>query len=165
MDIYSRFLVQFLYALQNELRGVTTFVFSTRLNEVTHLLRAQSFDEALDRLAGRVDSWSGGTSIGASLFAFDRLYGRRRVSSRTVIVIISDGWDRGDTGLLIKAMQSFHRRAFKVIWLNPLLGHAEYRPLAKGMAAALPYVDYFLPTHHLDSLARIGRTLVRLAHD
>ncbi|HTE85155.1 MAG TPA: VWA domain-containing protein [Dehalococcoidia bacterium] len=165
MDVYSRYLVQFLYALQNELRGVQTFVFSTRLNEVTHLLRTQSFGDALDRLANRVDSWSGGTSIGASLYAFDRLYARRRVSSRTVIMIISDGWDRGDSALLTRAMQSFRRRAFKVIWLNPLLGHAEYRPLAKGMAAALPYVDYFLPAHNLDSLARLGRTLVRLARD
>jgi uncharacterized protein len=165
MDIYSRFLVQFLYALQNELRGVSTFVFSTRLNEVTHLLRTQSFDEALERIALHVDAWSGGTSIGASLFAFDRRYARRRIGSRTVLLIISDGWDRGDTGLLKKAMQSLQRRAFKIVWLNPLLGHAEYRPLAKGMAAALPYIDHFLPAHNLDSLERLGRMLVRLSRD
>jgi uncharacterized protein with von Willebrand factor type A (vWA) domain len=165
MDVYSRFLVQFLYALQNELRGVSTFVFSTRLNEVTHLLRTRSFDQALELLATRVDSWSGGTSIGASLYAFDRHYSRRRIGSRTVIVVISDGWDRGETALLTKAMQSFRRRAFKVIWLNPLLGNPGYRPLAKGMAAALPYVDYFLPAHNLESLARLGRSLVRLARD
>ena len=108
MDLYSRFLVQFLYTLQNELRGVSTFVFSTRLNEVTHLLRTQSFEDALERLTTHVDAWSGGTSIGASLYAFDRLYARRRVSSRTVILIVSDGWDRGDTALLKKAMQSFN---------------------------------------------------------
>jgi uncharacterized protein with von Willebrand factor type A (vWA) domain len=163
MDVYSRFLVQFLYALQNELRGVSTFVFSTRLNEVTHLLKTRSFDEALERIGAQVDSWSGGTSIGESLYTFELRYGRRRITSRTVMLIISDGWDRGDTALLSRAMQAFRRRAYKIIWLNPLLGHAEYRPLAKGMAAALPYTDYFLPVHNLDSLARLGRTLMRLA--
>jgi len=163
MDVYSRFLVQLLFVLQNELRGVSTFVFSTRLNEVTHLLRTRSFDEALRDIGAEVDSWSGGTSIGDSLAAFDRLYARRRVGARTVLLIISDGWDRGDTGLLVHAMQSFQRRAYSVIWLNPLLGHADYRPLAKGMAAALPYVDQFLPIHNLHSLVRLSRTLVHLA--
>jgi len=164
MDVYSRFLVQLLFVLQNELRGVSTFVFSTRLNEVTHLLKTRSFDEALRSISTEVDAWSGGTSIGDSLSAFDRLYARRRVGSRTVLLIISDGWDRGDTGLLVRAMQSFQRRARSLIWLNPLLGHADYRPLAKGMAAALPYVDHFLPIHNLNSLVRLSRTLVRLAH-
>ena len=115
------------------------------------------------QIGAEVDAWSGGTSIGDSLFAFERRYARRRVTSRTVILIISDGWDRGDTALLTRAMQAFRKRAYKVIWLNPLLGHAEYRPLAKGMAAALPYTDYFLPVHNLESLARLGHTLVRLA--
>lgn len=165
MDTYSRFLVQFLYALQNELRGVSTFVFSTRLDEVTHLLKTRSFDDALAQISNQVDSWSGGTSIGGSLYAFERRYGRRRVDSRTVIIIISDGWDRGETALLTKAMQAFKRRAYKIIWLNPLLGGRDYRPVAKGMAAALPYADYFLPAHNLDSLARLGRTLMTLSRD
>jgi uncharacterized protein with von Willebrand factor type A (vWA) domain len=165
MDVYSRFLIQFLFAVQNELRGVSTFVFSTRLNEVTQLLKTRSFEEALERISAQVDAWSGGTSIGESLYAFERLYGRRRLNSRTVMLIISDGWDRGDTTLLTRAMQAFQRRAYKIIWLNPLLGHAAYQPLAKGMAAALPYTDYFLPVHNLESLARLGRTLIRLARD
>jgi uncharacterized protein with von Willebrand factor type A (vWA) domain len=165
MDVYSRFLVQFLYALQNELRGVSTFVFSTRLDEVTHLLKTRSFEEALGQISAEVDSWSGGTSIGGSLYTFERRYGRRRVDSRTVIIIVSDGWDRGETALLTKAMQAFRRRAYKVIWLNPLLGSRDYRPVAKGMAAALPYVDYFLPAHNLESLARLGRTLTALSRD
>ncbi|MGI8552471.1 MAG: vWA domain-containing protein [Dehalococcoidia bacterium] len=162
MDTYSRFLVQFLFAMQNELRGVSTFVFSTRLDEVTHLLKTRSFEEALAQISEEVDSWSGGTSIGASLFAFERGYGRQRVDSRTVILIISDGWDRGDVTLLTKAMQAFRRRAHTIIWLNPLLGGRDYRPVAKGMAAALPYTDYFLPAHNLESLARLARTLVHL---
>ncbi|HEY7294782.1 MAG TPA: VWA domain-containing protein [Dehalococcoidia bacterium] len=163
MDLYSRFLVQFLYAMQAEVRHVSTFVFSTRLNEVTHLLKTKSFEEALARIREEVDSWSGGTSIGASLYAFDRRYGKTRLSARTVVIIVSDGWDRGDTTLIAKAMSSMRRRAYKILWLNPLLAGREYQPVAKGMAAALPYIDYFLPAHNLDSLVRLARTLVYLA--
>lgn len=162
MDSYARFLVQVLYAMQNELRGVSTFVFSTRLNEVTHLLKSRSFDDALAQIAEEVDSWSGGTSIGGSLDAFERRFGRRLIDSRTVIIILSDGWDRGDTTLLIRAMKTLQRRAHTIIWLNPLLGNPDYRPVAKGMAAALPYVDSFLPAHNLESLTRLGRTLEHL---
>lgn len=163
MDVYSRYLVQFMYAVQNELRGVSAFVFSTRLSEITHLLKTRSYDEALVRLRADVDAWSGGTSIGGSLAAFERDYARRRVDSRTVLIIISDGWERGDVEALRRAMASLKRRTHKVLWLNPLLGSKDYRPLAKGMAAALPYVDYFLPAHNLDSLDRVARTLTNLA--
>lgn len=163
MDVYSRYLVQFLYAVQNELRGVSTFVFSTRLNEITPLLRTRDYDQALARLAAEVDAWSGGTSIGGSLAAFEREYARRRVDSRTVLIIISDGWERGDVEVLRRALSSLKRRAYKLLWLNPLLGGKDYRPLARGMAAALPYLDYFLPAHNLDSLMRVARTLEHLA--
>jgi uncharacterized protein with von Willebrand factor type A (vWA) domain len=163
MDVYSRYLVQFLYAVQNELRGVSTFVFSTRLNEITHLLRTRDYDQALARLAAEVDAWSGGTSIGGCLAAFDREYARRRVDSRTVLIIISDGWERGDVEVLRRALAQLKRRAYKLLWLNPLLGGKDYRPLARGMAAALPYIDYFLPAHNLDSLARVAGTLAHLA--
>jgi uncharacterized protein with von Willebrand factor type A (vWA) domain len=159
MDLYSRQLVQFLYAVQNELRGVSTFVFSTRLHEITHLLKTRSFDEALARIGRDVDAWSGGTSIGRCLAEFERRYARRRVDSRTVVVIISDGWDRGDVDQLKQAMAGLKRRARRIVWLNPLLGHPEYKPLAKGMAAALPYADEFLPAHNLDALARVARSL------
>ncbi|MHB8575891.1 MAG: vWA domain-containing protein [Dehalococcoidia bacterium] len=163
MDTYSRFLVQFLYAMQAELRHVSTFVFSTRLNEVTHLLKTRTFDAALAQIRAEVDSWSGGTSIGASLYTFDRRYGKQRLSGRTVVIIVSDGWDRGDVTLIGKAMRSIKRRSYRIIWLNPLLGGRDYQPLAKGMAAALPYVDYFLPAHNLAGLVRVARTLVHLA--
>lgn len=163
MDVYSRYLVQFLYTVQNELRGVSTFVFSTRLNEITHLLKTRSYDEALARLAGEVEAWSGGTSIGGSLATFDRDYARRRVDSRTVVIIISDGWERSDVEELRRAMANLQRRAYRILWLNPLLGGKDYQPLARGMAAALPYVDHFLPAHNLDSLMQVARTLTRLA--
>jgi uncharacterized protein with von Willebrand factor type A (vWA) domain len=163
MDVYSRFLVQFLFAVQNELRGVSTFVFSTRLNEITHLLKTRSYEESLERIAAEVDAWSGGTSIGGCLAAFDRDYARRRIDSRTVLVVISDGWDRGDIEQLRRAMANLKRRSYKLLWLNPLLGGKGYQPLARGMATALPFTDYFLPAHNLDSLMRVARTLEHLA--
>lgn len=163
MDRYARFLVQLMYALQNELRGVSTFVFSTRLHEISQLLKTRDFEQALTRLSVEVDAWSGGTSIGGSLATFEREYARRRVDSRTVVVIISDGWERGDVEELRRAMAALHRRSFKVMWLNPLLGGKGYQPLARGMAAALPHTDYFLPAHNLESLVRVARTLEHLA--
>ena len=163
MDVYSRFLVQFLYAVQTELRHVSTFVFSTRLNEVTHLLKSRSFEEALAGIRQEVDSWSGGTSIGSSLYAFDRRFGKQRLSARSVVVIVSDGWDRGDTSLIARAMTSIKRRSYRIVWLNPLAGGHDYQPLAKGMAAAMPYVDYFMPANNLESLVRVARTLIYLA--
>ena len=163
MDVYARFLTQFLYGLQNELRGVSTFVFSTRLVDVTPMLRARTFDEAIEQVGRRVEGWSGGTRIGACLAEFQRRHAKQRVGPRTVVVIISDGWDRGDIPQLAREMQALRRRAYRIIWLNPLLGAADYQPVAQGMAAALSYVDEFLPVHNLASLARVGRTLVRLS--
>jgi uncharacterized protein with von Willebrand factor type A (vWA) domain len=163
MDVYSRFLTQFLYAMQHELRGVSTFVFSTRLFDVTPTLRARSFDEAVAQLASSVDGWSGGTRIGACLGEFNQRYGKLRLGRRTVLVVISDGWDRGDIAQLEREMRLLKRRAYRVVWLNPLLGADGYRPHAQGMAAALPSVDEFLPVHNLASLGRVGRTLVRLS--
>ena len=163
MDVYSRFLVQFLYGLQQEVRGVSTFVFSTRLFDVTPMLRARTFDEALAQVARHVQGWSGGTRIGACVGEFNRRYGKERLGPRTVVVVISDGWDRGDIVQLEREVRSMKRRAYRLLWLNPLLGSGDYRPVAQGMAAALPYVDEFLPVHNLSSLARVGRTLIRLA--
>ena len=164
MDVYSRFLVQFLYGLQHELRGVSTFVFSTRLFEVTPMLRARSFDDALSRVSKQVQGWSGGTRIGACLAEFNRRHARQRIGPRTVVVVISDGWDRGDVAELGREMQALKRRCYRLLWLNPLLGSSGYRPLAQGMAAALPSIDEFLPVHNLASLARVGRTLMRLSN-
>ena len=163
MDVYSRFLTQFVYGLQNELRGVSTFVFSTRLFDVTPMLRAKSFEEAFERIGRRVQGWSGGTRIGGCLAEFNRTYGRARIGPRTVVIIISDGWDRGDIDVLRREMRMLKRRAFRILWLNPLLGAKDYRPAAQGMAAALPWIDAFLPVHNLASLSRVGRELLSLA--
>ena len=165
MDRYSEFLVQFIYGLQQELRGVSTFVFSTRLFEVTLMLRAHTFGAALRLIERSVDAWSGGTRIGEALALFNRRYARDRVHRRTVVIVLSDGWDRGDAALLGLEMEKLQRRAKRLIWLNPLLGHPQYQPLSEGMAAALPFCDDFLPAHNVESLKDFGRHLLTLTAD
>jgi uncharacterized protein with von Willebrand factor type A (vWA) domain len=162
MDCYSRFLIQFMYGLQNELWGVETFVFSTSLSRITHLIRTKNIVDALEKISGSILGWSGGTNIGRSLHTFNRNFAPSMVTHRTVVVIISDGWDRGDVSLLEKEMQDIKRRAKKIIWLNPLLASENYEPLCKGMQAALPYLDLFLSVHNVNSLVSLGRTLQKM---
>jgi uncharacterized protein with von Willebrand factor type A (vWA) domain len=162
MDCYSRFLIQFMYGLQNELWGVETFVFSTSLTRITHLIRTKDIANALEQISAGILGWSGGTNIGRSLQTFNRNFAPSIVTHRTVVVIISDGWDRGDVSLLELEMQTLKRRCKKVIWLNPLLASENYEPLCKGMQAALPYIDLFLSVHNVDSLITLGRTLQKM---
>jgi len=157
MDLYSRLLVQFLYALQNQLGRMETFVFSTRLHRVTDDLQGPSFRGALTRL-GDVGDWSGGTRIGESLREFTMGW-PRLLDRHTVVIVLSDGWDTGEPAVLAEALIAMRRRAGKVIWLNPLLGSPDYQPLTQGMVAALPHVDAFLPAHNLDSLRALARHL------
>jgi hypothetical protein len=162
MDCYSRFLIQFMYGLQNELWGVETFVFSTSLSRITHLIRTKDIGNALEKISGSILGWSGGTNIGRSLHTFNRNFAPSMVTHRTVVVIISDGWDRGDVSLLEREMQDMKRRCKKIIWLNPLLASDNYEPLCKGMQAALPYLDLFLSVHNVNSLVALGRTLQKM---
>jgi len=162
MDCYSRFLIQFMYGLQNELWGVETFVFSTSLSRITHLIRTKDIGNALEKISGTILGWSGGTNIGRSLHTFNRSFAPSMVTHRSVVVIISDGWDRGDVGLLEGEMRDLKRRCKKIIWLNPLLASDNYEPLCKGMQAALPYLDLFLSVHNVNSLVALGRTLQKM---
>jgi uncharacterized protein with von Willebrand factor type A (vWA) domain len=162
MDCYSRFLIQFMYGLQNELWGVETFVFSTSLSRITHLIRTKDITNALEKISGNILGWSGGTNIGRSLHTFNRDFAPSMVTHRTVVVVISDGWDRGDVSLLERQMQDLKRRCKTIIWLNPLLASDNYEPLCKGMQAALPYIDLFLSVHNVNSLVALGRTLQKL---
>jgi uncharacterized protein with von Willebrand factor type A (vWA) domain len=162
MDCYSRFLIQFMYGLQNELWGVETFVFSTSLSRITHLIRTKDISNALEKISGSILGWSGGTNIGRSLHTFNQNFAPSMVTHRTVIVVISDGWDRGDVSLLEREMQALKRRCKKLIWLNPLLASENYEPLCKGMQAALPYIDLFLSVHNVNSLVALGRTLQKM---
>jgi uncharacterized protein len=159
MDIYSRFLVQFIYALQGVLSHVESFVFSTSLTRVTDALDKRDIHQALQEASRRVPDWSGGTKIGASLQHFNEGYGRRLVDARTIVVICSDGWDTGDLDVLQGAMRELRARAGRVIWLNPLLGSPGYEPVTQGMSIALPYVDVFASAHNLSGLRELERYL------
>jgi hypothetical protein len=162
MDVYTRFLIQFLYGLQNGLRGVETVVFSTRLTRITPLLRRRNVNAALDLITASVHDWSGGTKIGACLKIFNDTMAAQMVNSKTLVIIISDGWDTGDTEVLDTEMAQLKARAFRLIWLNPLLGSPNYQPLCKGMHTALPYVDDFMPVHNVESLRQFGQLVGRL---
>src|SRR5438552_1167594 len=158
-DLYSRFLIQFIFALQHALGQVETLVFSTTLTRVTEALSESDLRAALDQVARTVPDWSGGTKIGQSLRAFLTRYGGLVLTPRTVVIVISDGWDTGDIDVLDDAMRELHARAGRVIWLNPLLGSPGYEPICQGMRVALPYVDVFASAHNLESLRQLERHL------
>lgn len=162
MDLYSRFLIQFIYAFQSVYRRIETFVFSTALHRITETLRKEELYSALGKLSGTVPDWSGGTKIGASLEQFVSQYGLKLVDSQTVVLIISDGWDTGEVDLLENSMHFLNKHARNVIWLNPLKGSSGYEPTTRGMQAALPYIDIFASAHNLNSLRKLVRQLSRI---
>ncbi len=159
MNLYSLFLLKFVYALERYSREVEAFVFSTDLVEITEVLRARRLSEALEALSETTAGWSGGTRIGDSLQRLNRLYARRPLSRGTFLVVLSDGWDTGDPEVLITELRRIKRRASKLIWLNPLLGLEHYEPITRGMSAARPYIDVFAPAHNLQSLLELERHL------
>jgi hypothetical protein len=154
MDLYSRFLLQFLFALQSVFGKVETFTFSTRLTRVTEHLRARNYRQVLRQLT-EVRDWSGGTRIGESLAQFNREW-PSLVDRRTIVILLSDGWDTGEPEVLSAELMRIKRRAGRVIWLNPLLGNPSYEPLTRGMAAALPLVDHFAAAHNLAALRQLA---------
>ena len=159
MDLYSRFLLQFVYGLQNSFAKVETFVFSTALSQITGYVKNKTYQRALERLSSRVTGWSGGTRIGASLATFNEQW-LRRIDKRTIVIILSDGWDTGEPEQLASALSQLKQRAGRLIWLNPLLGSSSYEPLTQGMQAALPFIDVFAPAHNLASLGTLEAHLV-----
>jgi uncharacterized protein len=158
MAPYARMLLQYLHAAVATHRRVEAFVFGTRLTRITHELGVRDPDRALDRASAAVVDWSGGTRIGASISTLNRVHGRR-LGRGSVIVILSDGWDRGDPALLATEMARLKRSAQRVIWLNPLKAAPDYEPLARGMAAALPHTDHFMAGNSLRSLAELAQLL------
>jgi hypothetical protein len=153
MERYTRLLLQFLHTVSHGTNAnVETFVFATRLTRITPSLRRRRVADALERVADEVADWSGGTRTGESLAIFNRHWARRVLGRGAVVLIISDGWDRGDVEQLGKEMLRLHRTSYRLMWLNPLLGSPNYRPLTRGMQAALPHLDDFLPVHNLKSL-------------
>jgi uncharacterized protein with von Willebrand factor type A (vWA) domain len=159
MDVYSRLLLQFVYGLQNSFAKVETFVFSTSLSRITGYLKNKTYQRALERLSSQVHGWSGGTRIGASLATFNAEW-LRRIDKRTIVIILSDGWDTGEPEQLTEALFQLKQRAGRLIWLNPLLGNSGYQPMTRGMQAALPFINVFASAHDLASLRALEPHLV-----
>jgi uncharacterized protein with von Willebrand factor type A (vWA) domain len=161
MDRYSRMLLHFVHALTHGLKAtsVEVFVFGTRLTRITRHLRYKDVDESLDEVGATVRDWSGGTRIGEALRTFNFDWARRVLGRGAVVLVISDGWDRGDLHLLAQEIHRLQRSAYRLIWLNPLLGSDDYQPVQRGMATVMPCVDDFLPVHNLTSLEQLTGVL------
>jgi len=159
MEAYARALLLYLHAARGSGRGVETFAFGTRLTRLTPELGARNPETAFEAAAAQVQDWSGGTRIGASLKAYNDEWGRRALTRGAVVVVLSDGCERGDASLVATEMARLARQAFAVVWVNPLKGGAGYEPLTAGMRAALPHVDRFLSGHDVASLEALGRVL------
>jgi uncharacterized protein with von Willebrand factor type A (vWA) domain len=159
MSSYSRALLQFGYAAVRAGQRVEVFAFGTRLTRLTRALRRSEPDVALRQVASSVLDWEGGTRIGASLKELLDRYGQQSWMRGSVVVLCSDGLERGDPALLEAQMARLGRVAHRLVWVNPLKGSPRYQPLARGMAAALPHVDSFLPGHNLQSLESLCEVL------
>ncbi len=159
MERYTRMLLHFIHSLSGNLDQVEAFLFATRLTRITRFLKHRGVDQTVNELAKAVPDWSGGTRIGQALMTFNYRWLRRVMGSGSVVMIISDGWDRGEPELLAREAARLQRSCRRLVWLNPLLGSAEYQPLTRGMQAALPYTDDFLPVHNLNSLEALARHL------
>jgi uncharacterized protein with von Willebrand factor type A (vWA) domain len=162
MDAYTRALLHFLHAFSGRFSRVEVFVFGTRLTRITHLLQCRDVDVAVDAVSAEVEDWSGGTRLGEALGCFHRTWARRVAANGAVVLLISDGWDRGDPAKLAVEMARLQRLSHRLIWLNPLMGSRAYEPLTRGMKAALPYVDDFLPVHNLASVEALACSLSRI---
>jgi hypothetical protein len=158
MEPYSRMLLQYAQACVAARRRCEAFAFGTRLTRLTSELRGRDADLALRRATAAMVDWSGGTKIGEALAELNREHGRR-IGRGAVVVILSDGWDRGDPELLRREMARLSRCAYRLVWLNPLKASAGYEPLTRGMVAALPHVDLFLAGNTLASLERLAAVM------
>lgn len=162
MEQHSRLALRFIHALTHADVRTESFVFGTRLTRITPHLRHRDADEALREVAASVQDWAGGTQIGQALHAFNRHWARRVLRSSAVVVIVSDGWDRGSPAIVAQEMSLLSRRCHRIIWLNPLAATTGYEPRTAGMAAAYRYIDDFLPIADIASLERLGELLARL---
>jgi uncharacterized protein with von Willebrand factor type A (vWA) domain len=156
MERYSRMLLHFAHGLVRRHRRVEAFLFSTRLTRITRQLRGRGLDDVAAAVARAVPDWSGGTRIGAALKEFHQQWSRRALYGGPVVLLVSDGWDRGDPLELRDEMARLKRSCRRLVWLNPLIGTADYAPLTQGLQAALPFVDDFLPVRNLGNLADLA---------
>ena len=161
MDRYARMLIHFMHAVTNDRDRVFTFLFGTRLTNVTRHLRQKDIDVALERVSDSVTDWSGGTRIGKCLHDFNRDWSRRVLGQGAVVLFISDGLDRDAGDGVSLEMKRLHNSCRRLIWLNPLLRYDGFEPKSMGVRALLPYVDDFRPVHNLSSLASLTEALNR----
>ena len=161
MSRYSRMFLHFLHAITNDRDRVHTFVFGTRLSNITRHLRHRDVDVALGEISRAVSDWSGGTRIGATISEFNLRWSRRVLGQNAVVLLISDGLDRDGGADLGDAMERLRKSCRQLIWLNPLLRFDEFEPVATGVRIMLPHVDAFLPAHNVDSLAELAAALKR----
>jgi uncharacterized protein with von Willebrand factor type A (vWA) domain len=159
MERYSRFLLRFAHALQRSGAPVEVFVFGTRLTRITRELRARSPDAAIRQVADRVVDWSGGTRIGESLRTLNRRWVRRTIRSGALVLIVSDGWERGDPDLLAREMATLRRACHRLLWLDPLASRPGFEPTTVGLQAALPHVDALVPCATVASLQQLAGQL------
>ncbi len=162
MSLYTAFFVRFLHGVVDNFREAEAFVFHTRLAHVSPTLRDRNVTRAVEKLALMAQGIGGGTRIGESIATFNRWHAERVINSRTVVMIVSDGYDTGEPEQLANEMRRLRRRCRRIVWLNPLIGWRDYEPSARGMQAALPYVDLFAPAHNLESLAALEPYLARI---
>jgi uncharacterized protein len=163
MERYSRMLLHFAHAVTKRHHRVEAFLFSTQLTRITRELRAPRPADALAAVSRSVPDWSGGTRIGGAVKEFHQRWSRRVLNGGPVVLLISDGWDRGDPGELADQIARLQRSCHRLVWLNPLIGTADYAPLTRGLQAALPFVDDFLPARTLTNLADLATHLNALA--
>ena len=159
MSNYSRMFLHFLHALLNDRDRVHVFVFGTRLTNITRELKRRDVDEAMEKVSGVVQDWSGGTRIGESLRVFNYRWARRVLTQGAHVMLMSDGLDRDHIETLQQEMARLRRTARRIVWLNPLLRYAGFEPRAKGIQAIIPHVDEFRPVHNLESLEAIATAL------
>jgi hypothetical protein len=156
MERYSRMLLHFAHALSRRHRRVEAFLFSTGLTRITMQLRARRLPDAITAVSRTVPDWSGGTRIGVSIREFHQRWTRRAMRGGPVVLLVSDGWDRGEPDVLRDEIARLQRSCYRLIWLNPLIGTTGYEPLTRGLQAALPFVDDFLPARTLTNLADLA---------
>jgi hypothetical protein len=159
MERYSRMMLHFMHAVTNDRDRVHSFVFGTRLTNISRHLRHRDIDLALERIGDQVRDWSGGTRIGATLAEFNQYWSRRVLGQGAVVLLITDGLDRDAGEGLEKEMERLHKSCRRLIWLNPLLRYDGFKPRARGIRAILPHVDEFLPVHNLQSLGDLTAAL------
>ena len=161
MKTYSRFFLQFVKGLVGQWLDTDAYLFHTKLIRVTDTIREKNTMKAMTQLSLITEGFGGGTKLGESLEQFNQAYAKHALNSRTVVIIMSDGYDTGSPEKLAQQLKKLKQKCYKIIWLNPMLGREGFEPVTNSMQQALPYIDVFAPAHNLRSLMELEDTLVK----